>query len=257
MAAEFNAFLASGLRWFCHVDDDNYVNPRALLRLLKTFPQARDVYVGKPSLNRPIHASEPQPENRTRLVQFWFATGGAGFCINRKLALKMVPWARASWEAEVGCGMESLGQWPLLSSVPQRLPFCGHIGSHPAPGRLHGGLHCGVQAGRPPAAQSSLSLTPGGPAAAGGWSAPGTGHTQLWCLRGETQCHQAAGPLLPRRGPLQVSLPPLSPVPRYNLVSTAGDAVSPELLQKLAKDPDSPPYLAGTCEGRWQVLAGS
>ncbi|XP_004481159.2 beta-1,3-N-acetylglucosaminyltransferase manic fringe [Dasypus novemcinctus] len=93
MAAEFDAFLASGLKWFCHVDDDNYVNPRALLRLLATLPPARDVYVGRPSLNRPIHAAEPQPRNRTRLVQFWFATGGAGFCINRKLALKMVPWA--------------------------------------------------------------------------------------------------------------------------------------------------------------------
>lgn len=92
MAAEFDAFLASGRRWFCHVDDDNYVNPRALLKLLKTFP-AQDVYVGRPSLNRPIRASEPQPHNRTRLVQFWFATGGAGFCINRQLALKMVPWA--------------------------------------------------------------------------------------------------------------------------------------------------------------------
>ncbi|KAB0351384.1 hypothetical protein FD755_003146 [Muntiacus reevesi] len=96
MAAEFDAFLASGLRWFCHVDDDNYLNPRALLKLLKTFPQTRDVYVGRPSLNRPIHASEPQPHNRTRLVQFWFATGGAGFCINRKLALKMAPWASGS-----------------------------------------------------------------------------------------------------------------------------------------------------------------
>ncbi|KAM8778229.1 beta-1,3-N-acetylglucosaminyltransferase manic fringe isoform 2-T2 [Rhynchonycteris naso] len=93
MAAEFDAFLASGLRWFCHVDDDNYVNARALLKLLKAFPQTLDVYVGRPSLNRPIHASEPQPHNRTRLVQFWFATGGAGFCINRKLALKMAPWA--------------------------------------------------------------------------------------------------------------------------------------------------------------------
>ncbi|EPY88378.1 beta-1,3-N-acetylglucosaminyltransferase manic fringe isoform 2 [Camelus ferus] len=93
MAAEFDAFLASGLRWFCHVDDDNYLNPRALLKLLKAFPQTLDVYVGRPSLNRPIHASEPQPRNRTRLVQFWFATGGAGFCINRKLALKMAPWA--------------------------------------------------------------------------------------------------------------------------------------------------------------------
>ncbi|XP_063094575.1 beta-1,3-N-acetylglucosaminyltransferase manic fringe isoform X2 [Cavia porcellus] len=96
MAAEFDAFLASGLRWFCHVDDDNYVNPRALLQLLTALPQGRDVYIGKPSLNRPIHTSEPRPHNRTRLVQFWFATGGAGFCINRKLALRMAPWASGS-----------------------------------------------------------------------------------------------------------------------------------------------------------------
>lgn len=96
MAAEFDAFLVSGLRWFCHVDDDNYVNPKALLQLLRTFPQDHDVYVGKPSLNRPIHASELQSKNRTRLVRFWFATGGAGFCINRQLALKMVPWASGS-----------------------------------------------------------------------------------------------------------------------------------------------------------------
>lgn len=27
-------------------------------------------------------------------VHFWFATGGAGFCISRGLALKMSPWAR-------------------------------------------------------------------------------------------------------------------------------------------------------------------
>ncbi|GLD64226.1 beta-1,3-N-acetylglucosaminyltransferase radical fringe isoform X1, partial [Lates japonicus] len=26
-------------------------------------------------------------------VKFWFATGGAGFCISRGLALKMSPWA--------------------------------------------------------------------------------------------------------------------------------------------------------------------
>nr|XP_008541961.1 PREDICTED: beta-1,3-N-acetylglucosaminyltransferase manic fringe [Equus przewalskii] len=48
MAAEFDAFLASGLRWFCHVDDDNYVNARALLKLLKAFPRTRDVYIGRP-----------------------------------------------------------------------------------------------------------------------------------------------------------------------------------------------------------------
>ncbi|XP_078003382.1 beta-1,3-N-acetylglucosaminyltransferase manic fringe isoform X2 [Phascolarctos cinereus] len=93
MAAEFDAFLASGLSWFCHLDDDNYLNPEALLMLLSSFSPTWDVYVGKPSLNRPIMASEPMPNNQMRPVRFWFATGGAGFCINRKLARKMVPWA--------------------------------------------------------------------------------------------------------------------------------------------------------------------
>uniref|UniRef100_A0A8C0CWM7 Caspase recruitment domain-containing protein 10 n=1 Tax=Balaenoptera musculus TaxID=9771 RepID=A0A8C0CWM7_BALMU len=85
MAAEFDAFLASGLRWFCHVDDDNYLNPRALLKLLKTFPWTRDVYIGRPSLNRPIHASEPQPNNRTvgslsASFVHWPLAPGAGPC---------------------------------------------------------------------------------------------------------------------------------------------------------------------------------
>ncbi|NWV08729.1 MFNG acetylglucosaminyltransferase, partial [Ptilonorhynchus violaceus] len=93
MAAEFDAFLASGLSWFCHLDDDNYLNPRALLKLLSSYSEAWDVYLGKPSLDRPIRASETLPNNQTKSVRFWFATGGAGFCISRKLARKMVPWA--------------------------------------------------------------------------------------------------------------------------------------------------------------------
>ncbi|NWX35897.1 MFNG acetylglucosaminyltransferase, partial [Notiomystis cincta] len=93
MAAEFDAFLASGLSWFCHLDDDNYLNPRALLKLLSSYSETWDVYLGKPSLNRPIWASEALPDNQTKPVRFWFATGGAGFCISHKLARKMVPWA--------------------------------------------------------------------------------------------------------------------------------------------------------------------
>ncbi|GCC18928.1 beta-1,3-N-acetylglucosaminyltransferase lunatic fringe-like [Chiloscyllium punctatum] len=93
MAAEYDVFIASRLKWFCHVDDDNYVNVRALLNLLSSFPPTQDVYVGKPSLDRPIEASEKLPNNKTKSVFFWFATGGAGFCINRGLALKMAPWA--------------------------------------------------------------------------------------------------------------------------------------------------------------------
>ncbi|XP_053112217.1 beta-1,3-N-acetylglucosaminyltransferase manic fringe [Hemicordylus capensis] len=93
MAAEFDVFLASGLSWFCHLDDDNYLNPQALLKLLWSYSADHDVYIGKPSLNRPIRASETSPNNQTKPVYFWFATGGAGFCISQKLATKMVPWA--------------------------------------------------------------------------------------------------------------------------------------------------------------------
>ncbi|XP_044297117.1 beta-1,3-N-acetylglucosaminyltransferase manic fringe [Varanus komodoensis] len=96
MAAEFDAFLASGLSWFCHLDDDNYLNPQALLKLLSSYSPEQDVYIGKPSLNRPIHASENMPNNQTKLVYFWFATGGAGFCISQSLATKMAPWASGS-----------------------------------------------------------------------------------------------------------------------------------------------------------------
>uniref|UniRef100_A0A1A8LFM9 O-fucosylpeptide 3-beta-N-acetylglucosaminyltransferase n=4 Tax=Nothobranchius TaxID=28779 RepID=A0A1A8LFM9_9TELE len=96
MSAEYDGFMASNKRWFCHVDDDNYVNPEALLALLSTFSLEGDVYVGKPSLDKPITAHELLEGNATRKVQFWFATGGAGFCLNQRLAEKMSPWASGS-----------------------------------------------------------------------------------------------------------------------------------------------------------------
>ncbi|MGH0177035.1 UNVERIFIED_CONTAM: hypothetical protein FKN15_073894 [Acipenser sinensis] len=65
MASEYEAFIASEKKWFCHVDDDNYVLPHSLLSLLAAFPPDGDVYVGKPSLNRPIEAAEPLPNNQT------------------------------------------------------------------------------------------------------------------------------------------------------------------------------------------------
>jgi len=40
------------------VDDDNYVNPRGLLQLLSSFSPSQDVYLGRPSLDHPIEASE-------------------------------------------------------------------------------------------------------------------------------------------------------------------------------------------------------
>ncbi|XP_048019809.1 beta-1,3-N-acetylglucosaminyltransferase manic fringe [Megalobrama amblycephala] len=93
MAAEYHHFMTSDKKWFCHVDDDNYLNPEALRSLLMAFPADSDIYVGKPSLDRPMRAQELLEGNKTREVHFWFATGGAGFCLSRKLAEKMAPWA--------------------------------------------------------------------------------------------------------------------------------------------------------------------
>eukprot|EP00061_Rhincodon_typus_P015993 g43973.t1 len=93
MAVEYDKFIESGKKWFCHVDDDNYVNTRTLVKLLAQYPHTQDIYIGKPSLDRPIEATERISDTKVRPVHFWFATGGAGFCISRGLALKMSPWA--------------------------------------------------------------------------------------------------------------------------------------------------------------------
>ncbi|XP_036408572.1 beta-1,3-N-acetylglucosaminyltransferase lunatic fringe [Megalops cyprinoides] len=93
MAVEYDKFIESGKKWFCHVDDDNYVNVRTLVKLLSHYPHTQDIYIGKPSLDRPIEATERLGDNKMRPVNFWFATGGAGFCVSRGLALKMSPWA--------------------------------------------------------------------------------------------------------------------------------------------------------------------
>lgn len=45
-------------RWFCHVDDDNYVILPSLLGLLSSYHHSQDVYLGRPSLDHPIEAAE-------------------------------------------------------------------------------------------------------------------------------------------------------------------------------------------------------
>ena len=41
-------------RWFCHFDDDNYVNVEALVRTLENFDPEKDWYLGKTSIKDPI-----------------------------------------------------------------------------------------------------------------------------------------------------------------------------------------------------------
>lgn len=93
MSVEYDKFIESQKKWFCHMDDDNYVILPSLLELLSSYSHTQDVYLGRPSLDHPIEAAERVKSDGSMSVKFWFATGGAGFCISRGLALKMSPWA--------------------------------------------------------------------------------------------------------------------------------------------------------------------
>ncbi|KAK6170600.1 hypothetical protein SNE40_018957 [Patella caerulea] len=100
MAIEYDSFLESKKRWFCHVDDDTYVNIPQLVKLVKKYDHTQDWYLGKPSLARPIEMIDRK--HKGQKIAFWFATGGAGFCISRSLALKMMPHASGGRFMTVG-----------------------------------------------------------------------------------------------------------------------------------------------------------
>ena len=46
-----DAFFCS---WFCHFDDDNYVNVPALIKKLREFDHTKEWYLGKPSISEPL-----------------------------------------------------------------------------------------------------------------------------------------------------------------------------------------------------------
>ncbi|XP_055300333.1 fringe glycosyltransferase-like [Sitodiplosis mosellana] len=92
MAAELITFLEHRKKWFCHFDDDNYVNVAQLQLLLSEYDSSSLWYLGKPSVASPLEIK--LSETAGHQAQFWFATGGAGFCISRPLALKMAPVIR-------------------------------------------------------------------------------------------------------------------------------------------------------------------
>lgn len=100
MSVEFDVFLESNKKWFCHFDDDNYVNVPRLVRMLSNYNSQRDWYLGKPSIRAPLEIWTK--DNTSQKISFWFATGGAGFCLSRALALKMMPVASGGKFISVG-----------------------------------------------------------------------------------------------------------------------------------------------------------
>jgi hypothetical protein len=51
---DFYLIIAHFFRWFCHFDDDNYVNVPGLVKKLQDFDYRQDWYLGKPSIPEPL-----------------------------------------------------------------------------------------------------------------------------------------------------------------------------------------------------------
>ncbi|XP_021921942.1 fringe glycosyltransferase [Zootermopsis nevadensis] len=100
MSVEFDVFLESNRKWFCHFDDDNYVNVPRLVKLLADYSPQEDWYLGKPSIRAPLEILNK--DKSAQKISFWFATGGAGFCLSRSLALKMIPVASGGKFISIG-----------------------------------------------------------------------------------------------------------------------------------------------------------
>jgi len=81
MEAEITTFLEDTDRqWFCHVDDDNYLNVPALTKTLSAYNPDEDWYLGKVSISKPLQIYDKAQQKE---VEFFFGTGGAGFCLSR------------------------------------------------------------------------------------------------------------------------------------------------------------------------------
>jgi fringe protein len=85
-------------KWFCHVDDDVYINIPQLVDLLNSYHPLRDhLYLGRWSLNRDskleLSASQIQNIPGLKSTQFAFGTG-ALYCISGPLMAELEPYLR-------------------------------------------------------------------------------------------------------------------------------------------------------------------
>ncbi|CAB1338336.1 unnamed protein product, partial [Coregonus sp. 'balchen'] len=69
MSVEYDKFIESQRKWFCHMDDDNYVIVPSLLKLLSSYHHTQDVYLGRPSLDHPIEAAERVKSDGSALLE--------------------------------------------------------------------------------------------------------------------------------------------------------------------------------------------
>ena len=89
MEAELSYFLSSDRSWFCHVDDDTYLNVPALVKMLSSYSSKKEWYLGKASISTSLEMLDRRVLPEEKKVRFMFGTGGAGFCLSRPLVERM------------------------------------------------------------------------------------------------------------------------------------------------------------------------
>ncbi len=71
-------------RWFCHFDDDNYVNVPRLVEKLAQFDHRQDWYLGKPSLPEPLEILDRDKNHQqVSLFAMCITTGAREFFADR------------------------------------------------------------------------------------------------------------------------------------------------------------------------------
>ena len=88
--------------WFCHFDDDQYVNINKLKEYLSTFDSSQPYYIGRNSWLKSLQRTkEPFP------YPFWFATLGAGVCLSKRTIDLLKPYTQTTSQFVDGCIREN------------------------------------------------------------------------------------------------------------------------------------------------------
>lgn len=108
-------------RWFCHVDDDNYVNLHNLLHLLSAFSHSQDIYVGRPSLDHPIEAADHVRNDGSVSVFYNWASVISNWT-NQILALAMYSSLKYPGSPPLLCYLQPGFPIPLQNATWEHFP---------------------------------------------------------------------------------------------------------------------------------------